>query len=371
MECVVEHVYDVHQLDEMRLTEFIHEKRLDILIDLNGMTLGMKGLVMAARPAPIQITFLGHPGTMCWNGTQYFVGDRHLFALPERIIQMRNHSKQQSEIDKFLKDRYCEKIIFMPNYVCIISYRDLYSQAHNYNLTGSNHLLPVKTSLSDLFEEKCPNDELLETGTLTPKSSFTFCNFNRAFKWDAKIFDTWMRILKAVPDSVFYMGNDYPITQTALKRRAAQMDVSPSRLVFVPSLKKVEHLARLKYCDLWLDSATRYGSHTLSVDAVWMGLPILTFGHNFVTRVASSVLHTMGVTDTIAADINHYEHLAIYYATNGRSGLRRIKKRLEAARDTSPLFDAELWTRHWEKALKKVVMLHATKGEPEHILVER
>lgn len=358
---VVENYYDVSSFDDDEMASFIHDKELDILVDLDGFTQGGRAIVVAAGAAPIQISYMGYLGTSLQDTVQYFVADRHVLALPDTILQMKEHEKQQEAIDKFLKNRFAEKIIFMPDTLYIASYRKLYSEALTLEIPREMMKLPIKTSLGDQFVQTCPNAELLNSDTTVRKTSFVFCNFNAAFKWDATIFNAWLRILKRVPDSVFMIGSDLPVVEMMLMNRAVGAGVSPKRLIFSPRLAKVEHLARLKYCDMWLDSPTRYGSHTLAVDVLWAGLPLLTFGHSLVTRVASSVLHASGVTETIAKDLDHYEQLAVYYATKGQPALRRIRKRLEAARNTAPLFDAELWTRNWEKALRKIVLLHADR----------
>jgi predicted O-linked N-acetylglucosamine transferase (SPINDLY family) len=368
VKAVVDHFYEVDDMEDLELSHFIHDLKLDILVDMDGFTELARSSVVFSRPAPIQLSYMGYLGTSASPSVHYMVADQVVIPIPRNISRLRGE-EQQKALDRLLEGRYSEKIIFMPRSLYIASYPSIYPDVHlepfpSRELEG----LPALFSFDQNFAEKCPNQEVKKRTS----TSFVFCNFNAAFKLDPSVFAVWMNILKEVPDSVLWLGALYNSTlvQASLEHYAEMHGVSSDRLIVGVKRGKAQHLKRLVHCDLWLDSPVRYGSHTLAVDATWMGLPLLTFGSKgLVTRVAASVLHALGAHETVAKNMKHYEQLAIYYATEGRWMLKNLRRKMERARYEAPFFKEALWVRYFESALK-MIFDDYTIGRRRHILVK-
>ena len=183
-----------------------------------------------------------------------------------------------------------------------------------------------------------------------PETGFVFASFNNAYKFNPSMFDIWMRLLKAVPDSVLWLPERPPLVLRNLRREAEARGVSASRLVFAPLVANPgEHLARLRLIDLFLDTLP-YNAHTTAADALWAGVPILTSpGNSFQGRVAASLLRALDLPELIAATLADYESKALALARD-RSALRAIRAKLAQNCDTAPLFDTRRFTRNLEAA---------------------
>ncbi len=274
---------------------------VDIAIDLKGFTQDNRAGIFAARSAPIQVNYLGYPGTMGADYMDYIVADRTL-------------------VPADAKRHYREKIVFLPN-----SY-----QANDRNRFNAS--------------------ETPDRGALgLPPSGFVFCCFNNSYKITPAIFDSWARILMACPQSVLWILSDNAMAANNLKKEARARNVDGDRLIFAPRVPMADHLARLRSADLFLDTLP-YNAHTTASEALWAGLPVLTCaGDAFAGRVAASVLDAVGLPELVTSSPAAYETLAIELAGNP-DRLASIRRRLACRRLDSPLFDTELFTRHIEAA---------------------
>jgi protein O-GlcNAc transferase len=311
-----DHCVPIHELSHAAAARQIHADAIDILVDLKGYTKDARTEILAHRPAPVQVNFLGYPGSMGAGFIDYVIADD--FVAP---------MQQQSS--------FTEKIVHLP---------------HSYQ----------------------PNDRLREIAARTPsraecglpEQGFVFASFNSAYKTTAQVFDRWMRLLGAVPESVLWLLDSNALAKTNLRREALALGIDPGRLVFAPKLRLAEHLARHGCADLFLDTLP-VNAHTTASDALWAGLPVVTCaGEAFVARVAGSLLRSVGLSELITFNLDDYEALALRLARDpGR--LADIRARLQASRSSAPLFDATRYARDLETAFIHMLDLHAA-GRPSH-----
>ena len=290
---------DVRLHTDLQVAQLARQLEIDIAIDLKGYTQGSRPGIFALRAAPIQVNYLGYPGTMGADFMDYLVADHTLIPPQSRV-------------------HYTEKIAYLP---------------HSYQVNDA------KRQISDrVFTRE-------EVGL--PPTGFVFCCFNNNYKITPDTFDGWMRILQAVPDSVLWLLADNPTAATNLCKEAELRGVSAKRLVFAPRLGLAEHLARHRLADLFIDSLP-CNAHTTASDALWAGLPVLTcMGEAFASRVAASLLKAVGLPELITESQPAYETLAIELGRHPEK-LAGIKLKLERNRLTTPLFDTTSYTRHLE-----------------------
>jgi predicted O-linked N-acetylglucosamine transferase (SPINDLY family) len=294
---------------------------IDIAIDLKGFTQNCRPNIFAEGCAPIQVSYLGYPGTMGANYMDYLVADCVL--IPE---------------DK--QHHYSEKIVYMPN---------------SYQVNVS------KRSFSET--------SLLRYELELPNTGFVFCCFNNNYKITPSTFTGWMRILKSVEDSVLWLLEKNNNTTTNLKKEAMKFGINEDRLIFATHMPVEEHLNRIKQADLFIDSLP-YNAHTTTSDALRMGLPVLTYmGSSFASRVAASLLNAINLPELITTTQEQYESLAIELATNPEK-LKIIKDKLVDNIVKSALYDTPLFTRHLESAYLKMYDRYHQGLDPDHIYVE-
>ena len=296
---------DLSTISDGDAARLIHADGVDILIDLNGFTRGARTAILARRPAPIQVNYLGYPGTMGADFIDYIIVDR--FVAP---------SEQQ--------EFFSEHLVDLPDcYQCSDDQRAIAEPAPSRAECG------------------------------LPDQGFVFCCFNNAYKITPDFFDIWMRLLHAVPGSVLWLLATHPLARANLMREAAACGVAPQRLVFAPRLPLAEHLARHAAADLFLDTLP-YNAHSTASDALWAGLPLLTcVGDTFAGRVAGSLLRAVGLGELAAASREQYEAMALRLA--GDAGeLARLRARLGQNRHTHPLFDTARCSRHLEAAYREM-----------------
>ncbi len=292
---------DVRLKTDEQIVDMSRELKIDIAVDLKGFTLNNRFGIFVKRCAPIQISYLGYPGTMASNCIDYLVADRTL--IPE-------------ENKKF----YTEKIIYMPN---------------TYQVND-----PTLKVSKKKFERK-------ELGL--PDNGIVFCCFNQNYKILPDMFSIWIEIIKKVENSVLWLMSDNPISETNLKKKFIKNNISENRLIFASRMPHREHLSRLKLADIFLDTFP-YNAHTTASDALRVGLPVVTLkGQSFASRVASSLLNSLDLNELITNSDNEYKKLAIKIAEN-LSLLQEIKKKINNNISNKPLFDAKLFTQHLEKA---------------------
>ncbi|MHC5857822.1 O-linked N-acetylglucosamine transferase, SPINDLY family protein [Nostoc sp.] len=313
-----EHFQDITTLSIEESARQIYDDGIQILIDLKGYTAGSRSAILALRPAPIQVSYLGYPGTMGAEFIDYIISDS-VVTPPE------------------FADGFSEKLVTLP---------------HSYQVNDHQQAIastPVTRSEYGL-----------------PESGFVFCCFNNNYKIEPQIFDIWMRILAAVPGSVLWLLVRFPIAEDNLKREAQARGINSDRLIFAQYHPKAEHLARHQLADLFLD--TFYcNAHTTASDALWAGLPIITcLGKTFASRVAASLLTAVGLPELITNNLEQYEQLAIYLA-HSPTALQEIKQKLAQNRTTYPLFDTPRFTRNLELAYRVMWDIYAAGKSPQAI----
>jgi predicted O-linked N-acetylglucosamine transferase (SPINDLY family) len=294
---------------------------LEVLVDLMGHTDGARYRFLAGCPAPVQVNFIGYPGTIGADFVDYILVDP--FIVP-------------SEQQQF----FSEKLVHLPD--CYLA-ND-----------------PKRT-----ISERTPS--LVECGL--PEQGFVFCCFNNYVKLTPMIFDIWTRLLQKVPGSVLWMSKSREEVEQNLRREAEARGVDPVRLIFAPRVSIADHLARHRIADLFLDTLP-YNAHTTASDALWTGLPLVTCpGRSFQSRVAGSLLHAMRLPELICGNLEEYEALALRLATNPEL-LRKLRARAERNRLTTPLFDLDRYRRHLEAAFETMMDIWRRGEAPRAFAVE-
>jgi predicted O-linked N-acetylglucosamine transferase (SPINDLY family) len=304
---------DVREESDERTAARIRHDGIDILMDMNAYTESNRMGIFAHRPAPVQVNYLGHPGTSGASFIDYFITDAG--ATPP------GHEAE-----------FTESLVYLP---------DTYQANHGAHEISAERMTRAQFEL--------------------PEDAFVFCDFNQPRKIDRTVFGAWMAILKRAPGSVLWLMKDDELAEGNLRRHAAREDVDPGRLVFSPPLPHPLHLARYRLADLFLDTLV-YNAHTGTSDALWAGLPVLTCpGRTFATRVASSLLRAAGLPQLIAPDLPTYEDIAVGLAQHPER-LRALERELSEKRLTCALFDAKRYVRHLEAAYENMFVI-AQRGE--------
>jgi predicted O-linked N-acetylglucosamine transferase (SPINDLY family) len=295
---------------------------IDILIDLGGHTGDSALAMLNMRLAPIQISYIGHPGTSGASFIDYTIGDRVL--IPQESQQY-----------------YSEKILYMPN--C-------------FQVNDSKREVPQDTFTKEDFD--------------LPTDQFVFCCFNNNYKINPTMFDSWSRILKRVPHSILWLLGGNPTTQHNLIKEAKARGIDPSRLIFASWVSYDQYLARFRAADLFLDTLP-FNAGTTASDCLWAGLPVLTtLGDAFAGRMAGSLLMAMQLPELVANTLEEYENKAVELAQDP-SRIKALKETIEKNRFTTPLFDSKSFTKDLELGYQKMMDRFYNQQEPEHIYLER
>jgi protein O-GlcNAc transferase len=293
--------HDVQFKDDRYVAELLHALQVDVAIDLKGHTREAREGILGYRPAPIQVNYLGYPGTMGADFIDYVIADKIVLPFDQQPY-------------------YTEKIVHLPE--C-------------YQVNDSQRRIGSRT----------PSRQ--ETGL--PEDGFVFCCFNNNYKIIAPIFDVWMRLLRTVNGSVLWLLRDNESAEKNIRREAARRAIDPERLIFADRIPLEQHLARHRVADLFLDTLP-CNAHTTASDALWTGLPVLTSrGNSFAGRVAASLLNAVGLPELVTHNLDDYEALALRLAKD-RSLLAGIRAKLVRNRETCALFDSKRSTRHLEAA---------------------
>jgi predicted O-linked N-acetylglucosamine transferase (SPINDLY family) len=293
--------HDVNRRSDKEVAKLIHDLRVDIAIDLKGYTQDSRPGILAHRPAPIQVNYLGYPGTMGTEFIDYIIADKDVAPF---------------EHQKF----YSEKIVHLP-------------ECYQVNDTKRKIANRVPTRH--------------EMGL--PEQGFVFCCFNNNWKITPEIFDVWMRLLHQVEGSVLWLFRNNESAERNLRKEAQRRGINALRLVFARGLSVDEHLARHRLADLFLDTLP-YNAHTTASDALWVGLPVLTCqGEAFAGRVAASLLRAVGVPELITSNLEEYQALALKLVRDPAL-LAEIRAKLARNRNTYPLFNTVRFARHIEAA---------------------
>ena len=310
--------HEVADLSNHEISEKIKDLEIDILIDLKGYTKNSRTAIFAYRPAPVQVSYLGFPGTMGVDFMDYIISDD--------VVTPPGH-----------ENFYSEKIVRLP-----VSYQINNNQRQIAEKTGDRE------------------DHGL------PQAGFVFCCFNNSYKITPRVFSIWMRLLQQVDHSVLWLLHDNDDAVRNLRKEAAQRGIDPARLVFAPRQLPELHLARHCHADLFLDTLP-INAHTTASDALWAGLPLLTCpGEAFAARVAASLLTAAGLPELIAPDWAEYERLALQLATEPER-LAELKARLQANRLTCDLFNTEKTTRALEAAYRAMHARRQAGLPPAHL----
>lgn len=302
---------DVATLSDLDAARAIHADGIDILVDLKGFTQGGRSGVTMLRPAPVQVNYLGYPGTLGDGVCDYIVTDRFVTPLAAAAD-------------------YAESFAYMPQ--C-------------YQPRGRAALSPAPTRR--------------EAGL--PEQGFVFCCFNQAYKFTPFIFDLWARLLDEAPGSVLWLLQA-DVAEGNLRNEMRRRGIDAARLVFAAHRLQGDHLARLQLADLVLDTSP-FGAHTTASDALWAGAPLVTCpGETFASRVAGSLLGAVGLPELIARDFDDYFEIARDFANDpGRHA--SLKSKLAANRQTCALFDVGAYTRGIE-ALYEKMWRRKLSGDP-------
>jgi predicted O-linked N-acetylglucosamine transferase (SPINDLY family) len=313
---------DVREQSDRDIASLSRSLNIDIAVDLKGFTQGHRMGIFAHRAAPVQVSYLGYPGTVGAPYMDYLIADATLIPPP-------------------CARHYSENIVWLP---------DTY-QVNDRKRTIADH----EYSRSELG---------------LPDRGFVFCCFNNHFKITPATFDGWMLILRRVEGSVLWLFEDNPVAARHLQDEAGARGIDPARLVFAQRLPLPEHLARHRAADLFLDTLP-CNAHTTASDALWAGLPVLTLtGEALASRVAASLLNAVELPELITSTQAGYEALAVDLASDSER-LGRILDRLARNRLTTALFDTPRFTRHLESAYLQMLERHRAGLPRAHIRVER
>ena len=312
---------DIREISDHDVALLAKKDDLDIAIDLQGYTDKSRLSIFANKVAPIQINYLGYPGSMGAEYIDYIVADKNL-------IPKSNY--------KF----YSEKIIFMPHHY----------QVQNNELMMSNN----PSSRKDLG---------------LPKDYFVFCAINNTYKISPNTFDVWMRLLTKVKKSVLWLLDNGPVSNKNLLNEAKARGIKENRLVFAKKTSFEEYLAQLKYADIYLDTFT-YNAGATASNVLWMGIPIVTkIGNSYSARMASSLLKSIDLPELITTSSEAYEKLALDLSTNPEK-LKIIKEKLKVNLKNKPLFNTKLFTKHFENGLEQVFKNYIDGNNPKNIFVK-
>jgi len=321
LEQAFDRFHDVSTEADRRIADLIRAEEIDILVNLNGYFGLERTAIFAQRPSPIQVNYLGFPGTMGVPFMDYIVADR--IVLPE---------DQQNY--------FAEKVAYLP-----------YTYQPNDRKRSQ--------SGAALSRKACG----------LPETGIVFCCFNNTHKFTPELFDVWMRLLAATPESVLWVLETNQAVPENLKREALERGVAPERIVCAPVVKLADHLSRVRLADLFLDTLP-HNAHTTASDSLWCGVPVITcLGTTFAGRAAASLLNAVSLGDLVTQTLDEYEALALRLA-NDPERLQALKARLGANRDSAALFDTPGYTRLLEAAYSAMWERHLRGEAPTSFAVE-
>jgi protein O-GlcNAc transferase len=317
----VDQFHDVSARNDLESAKLINELEVDIVVDLMGHTRHARIGILAPRPAPIQTSYLGYPGTTGADFIDYVIADPIVLPFADQPF-------------------YSERIVHVPDcYQVNDSRRAIASQVPTRRQAG------------------------------LPEQAFVFCCFNNSFKITAEVFEVWMRLLRQVDASVLWLLECNEVAGGNLRREAEARGVDPERLIFARFVDAADNLARLSLVDLFLDTLP-YNAHTTASDALWAGLPLLTCaGSSFAGRVGASLLHAAGLPELVTQNLEEYQALALELAAEP-SLLQSIRRKLAANRLACPLFDTDRFRRHIEAAYATMWDIYRRGEAPRSFEIE-
>ncbi|MEN9417844.1 MAG: hypothetical protein RI988_1464 [Pseudomonadota bacterium] len=309
-----DHFVDVRALSDAEVADRARELGIDIAVDLKGYTRGCRPGIFSARAAPLQVSYLGYPGTLGAASVDYLIADSVV-------------------VPPHLRGGYSEQVVTLPG---------------SYQVNDAKRVRP----------DVGPSREALGL----PSSATVLACFNHTYKINPEVFDTWMRILGACGDAVLWLLEDNPEASVNLRREAGLRGVDPQRVLFAPRCSTSEHLARHHQADIFLDTWP-CNAHTTASDALWMGLPVVTrVGESFAGRVAASLLTAVGLPELAVDSAAAYERLVVSLVAD-RPRRLALRERLVVQRDSCELFSTTATARHLEQAFRMMVARRAS-GQP-------
>eukprot|EP00252_Welwitschia_mirabilis_P008351 TRINITY_DN2015_c0_g1_i1.p1 TRINITY_DN2015_c0_g1~~TRINITY_DN2015_c0_g1_i1.p1 ORF type:complete len:985 (+),score=144.77 TRINITY_DN2015_c0_g1_i1:551-3505(+) len=321
-----EHFVDVSSVPSDAIARLVNEDKIQILINLNGYTKGARNEIFAMQPAPVQVSYMGFPGTTGADYIHYLVTDE--FVSPMRYAHI-----------------YSEKIVHMPHCYFVNDY---------------------KQKSRDVLDPSC-QPKRSDYGL--PEDKFLFACFNQLYKMDPGIVSTWCNILNRVPNSALWLLRFPAAGETRLRAFAASKGVRPDQIIFTDVAAKHEHIRRSALADLFLDTPL-CNAHTTGTDVLWAGLPMVTLPlEKMATRVAGSLCYATGLgEEMVVSSMQEYEERAVSLALNP-SKLKALTTKLKTARLTCPLFDTARWVRNLDRVYYKMWNLYCSGEHPKHFRV--
>ncbi|KAL9431544.1 hypothetical protein AB3S75_026687 [Citrus x aurantiifolia] len=321
-----EHFVDVSAMSSDMIAKLINEDKIQILINLNGYTKGARNEIFAMQPAPIQVSYMGFPGTTGASYIDYLVTDE--FVSPLRYAHI-----------------YSEKLVHVPHCYFVNDY---------------------KQKNMDVLD---PNCQPKRSDYGLPEDKFIFACFNQLYKMDPEIFNTWCNILRRVPNSALWLLRFPAAGEMRLRAYAVAQGVQPDQIIFTDVAMKQEHIRRSSLADLFLDTPL-CNAHTTGTDILWAGLPMITLPlEKMATRVAGSLCLATGLgEEMIVNSMKEYEERAVSLALD-RQKLQALTNKLKSVRLTCPLFDTARWVKNLERSYFKMWSLHCSGQKPQHFKV--
>jgi len=308
---------NINCMSDINVAKLSCEIGIDIAVDLTGLTQNSRIGIFSHRSAPIQISYLGYLGTIACDYYDYLIADQIIIPIS-------------------FQEYYSEKIIYLPS----------------YQVNDRKKLISDKEYKRSDFN--------------IPDESFVYCCFNNSFKITPNIFEIWIRILKSVPNSIILLFAQNDCAKTNLLNEAKKRGLKNEQIIFLERINRTEYLARFKLADLFLDTFP-YNAGTTASDALWADLPLLTCqGRSFSSRIASSILHAIGLPELITTSLEEYEKKAIELGNNP-SIIKEIKNKINYSKDKSLLFDTVKFTSSIEKAYIKIYSHFIEGRKPDNI----
>nr|CAD7598908.1 unnamed protein product [Timema genevievae] len=402
-----EHFIDLSQIPcNGKAADRINSDGIHVLVNMNGYTKGARNEIFALRPAPVQVMWLGYPGTsgasfmdylitdevtspleltsqysekLAYMPYTYFVGDhKQMFPhLKERVI-VTDKNTQVKEIREIIHGdgknhsrpmemslRVAELPTTTPIETMIASGQ---IQTSVNGVVVQNGLATNQTNNKAATGEEVPQSIVITTRQQygLPDEAVVYCNFNQLYKIDPLTLHMWVYILKNVPNSVLWLLRFPAVGEPNLQAAAQQLGLPPGRILFSNVAAKEEHVRRGQLADVCLDTPLCNG-HTTSMDVLWTGTPVVTLpGETLASRVAASQLATLGAPELIATSRQEYQDIAVRLGTD-REFLKSIRVKVWRARSDSPLFDCQQYAQGMEKLYKRMWEKHAHGDKPDHI----
>ena len=308
LRAAIDHYVPLAGVDDATAARLIAQAGIDVLVDLQGLTNGARPAIVGKRPAPVQVSYLGLPGTCALPGVDWILADR--FVMPPELLPYMT-----------------ERPLYVP---------------HCYQVSDRQRQVAPKPSRADYG---------------LPEDAFVFCSFNNTFKFTEEMFRSWMRILQQVSGSVLWLLADNEWALANMQREADVHGIARERLVLAPRVAPPEYLARFQLADVMLDTFP-YNAGTTASDALWMGLPIVTCsGRTYISRMAGSLLTHVGLPDLVTFSLPDYERLAVQLGNNPARVVSYKRYLAEHGRQ-SRLFDVPALVRDIEAQFEKLALEH-------------